>query len=155
MRDALVLLGFIGVVALVATAGARFEPGAWYAALDKPAWTPPNWLFPVAWTVLYLLIAVAGWLVWREVGVAGAKGAFTVYGVQLVLNAAWSWLFFGRHDMGLAFLDIAGLWLAIALTLLFFWSIKPLAGALLVPYLLWVTYAAALNLALWRMNPGA
>ncbi|MEM8556779.1 MAG: TspO/MBR family protein [Bacteroidota bacterium] len=155
MRDVLVLFGFIGVVALVATVGARFEPGAWYAALYKPAWTPPNWLFPVAWTVLYLLIAVAGWLVWREVGFAGAKGAFTVYGVQLVLNAAWSWLFFGRHDMGLAFLDITGLWLAIALTLLFFWSIKPLAGALLVPYLLWVTYAAALNLALWRMNPGA
>ena len=155
MRDFLVLFGFIGVVALVAATGARFEPGDWYAALNKPAWTPPNWLFPVAWTVLYLLIAVAGWLVWREVGFAGARGAFTVYGLQLLLNAAWSWLFFGRHDMGLAFLDMAGLWRAIALTLLFFWTVKPLAGALLVPYLLWVTYAAALNLALWRMNPAA
>ncbi|MEL6443321.1 MAG: TspO/MBR family protein [Bacteroidota bacterium] len=155
MRDFLVLLGFIALVALVAATGSRFEPGAWYAALDKPAWTPPNWLFPVAWSILYLLIAVSGWLVWREVGFEGASKAFTVYGLQLVLNAAWSWLFFGRHDMGLAFLDIAGLWLAIALTMGLFWAIKPLAGALLVPYLLWVTYAAALNLALWRMNPAA
>ncbi|MEO0743551.1 MAG: TspO/MBR family protein [Bacteroidota bacterium] len=155
MRDFLVLLGFIALVALVAATGSRFEPGAWYAALDKPAWTPPNWLFPVAWSILYLLIAVSGWLVWREVGFEGASKAFTVYGLQLVLNAAWSWLFFGRHDMGLAFLDIAGLWLAIALTMGLFWAMKPLAGALLVPYLLWVTYAAALNLALWRMNPAA
>ncbi|MEM8601656.1 MAG: TspO/MBR family protein [Bacteroidota bacterium] len=155
MRDFLVLLGFIALVTLVAATGAAFKPGAWYAALDKPAWTPPNWLFPVAWSVLYLLIAVAGWLVWREVGFSGARKAFMVYGLQLALNAAWSWLFFGRHDMGLAFLDIVGLWLAIAITMGLFWATKPLAGALLVPYLLWVTYAAALNLALWRMNPAA
>ncbi|MEM6783831.1 MAG: TspO/MBR family protein [Bacteroidota bacterium] len=155
MRDFIVLLGFIVAVALVAATGAAFKPGAWYAALDKPGWTPPNWLFPVAWSVLYLLIAVAGWLVWREVGFSGASKAFTVYGLQLALNAAWSWLFFGRHDMGLAFLDIVGLWLAIALTMGLFWATKPLAGALLVPYLLWVTYAAALNLTIWRINLGA
>ncbi|MEL6446278.1 MAG: TspO/MBR family protein, partial [Bacteroidota bacterium] len=81
MRDFLVLLGFVAVVAVVAATGSRFEPGTWYTALDKPAWTPPNWLFPVAWSVLYLLIAVSGWLVWREVGFEGARKAFTVYGL--------------------------------------------------------------------------
>ncbi|MDJ0958714.1 MAG: TspO/MBR family protein, partial [Arenicellales bacterium] len=108
------LIGFVLLVSAVAATGAMFKPGAWYEALAKPAWTPPNWLFPVAWTLLYLMIAVAGWLVWRAVGFSGAGTAFALYFLQLLLNAAWSWLFFGLHRMDLAFVDISVLWLAIA-----------------------------------------
>lgn len=146
------LAGFILLLVLVASTGAIFEPGSWYEALAKPAWTPPNWLFPVAWTILYMLIAVAGWLVWREVGFGAAALGFAFYFLQLALNAAWTWLFFGMHRMDLALADVAGMWLAIAATIVAFYAIRPGAAWLLVPYLAWVSYAGALNLALWRMN---
>jgi benzodiazapine receptor len=146
------LAGFILLVVIVAGAGAIFEPGAWYDTLAKPVWTPPNWLFPIAWTILYLMIAVAGWLVWREVGFAAAALGFVFYFLQLVLNAAWSWLFFGMHRMDLGLADVAGMWLAIAATIVTFYAVRPGAAWLLAPYLVWVSYAAALNLTLWRMN---
>lgn len=145
--------GFVLLVVAVAASGTLFSPGAWYQALAKPAWTPPNWIFAIAWSLLYPLIAVAGWLVWRQVGLRGARFGFSVYGLQLLLNAAWSWLFFDLHRIDLALLDVVALWITILLTILAFRAARPLAAWLLLPYLLWVAYATALNLAIWRLNP--
>lgn len=146
------LAGWLGVTFLAAAVGSLFMPGPWYDALAKPAWTPPDAVFGPVWTTLYVLMGVAAWLVWRRGGLAGAGAALAVYGLQLALNAAWSWLFFGRQAIGAALVDIVLLWLAIALTLVLFRRHDRVAGWLIVPYLLWVTYAAALNAAIWRMN---
>ena len=146
------LVAFVGVVFAVAAVGAQFPPGEWYAGLERPSWNPPNWLFAPVWTVLYALIAVSGWLVVRRAGLARAAPALIPYGVQLVLNGAWSWLFFGLERPGLALADILALLAAIAVTVALFWRIRPLAGALLVPYLLWVGFAAALNWQIWVLN---
>ncbi|HEX8746647.1 MAG TPA: TspO/MBR family protein [Pyrinomonadaceae bacterium] len=128
------------------------EIGGWYARIEKPSWTPPNWVFGPVWSVLYLMMAVAAWLVWKEKGFAGAAAPLALFGAQLVFNALWSILFFGMHRMGLALLDIILLWSAILATLLSFWRVSPAAGALMIPYLLWVTYASALNYSIWRVN---
>jgi tryptophan-rich sensory protein len=149
-------LGAIVAFALTLGAGyvgSRFPVDEWYEGLSKPAWTPPNWLFGPVWGVLYLLIAVAAWLVWRESGLAGAAVPLGLFGVQLILNAAWSWIFFGRHEIGLALMDIVLLWTAILATMIAFWRLNAVSGYLMVPYLLWVSFASALNLALWRLNP--
>jgi benzodiazapine receptor len=152
--DALLgLAGFIVACFVTATAGAAFRPGAWYERLAKPSWRPPNRLFAPVWTVLYVMIGVAGWLVWREAGFGGAQLAFTFYAAQLLLNAAWTPLFFGLHRPDLALVDIALLWLSIAATILSFAAIHTGAALLLVPYLAWVSFATALNFAIWRMNP--
>jgi translocator protein len=135
-----------------AAIGGLFMPGEWYAQLAKPAWTPPDWVFGPVWTLLYTMMAVAAWLVWRQRGFAGTERAMTLYGAQLVLNAAWSWIFFGRQQIGVAAIEIVALWVVIAATIVAFWRIRPLAGALLVPYLVWVSFAAALNFAIWRLN---
>ncbi|UCF79478.1 MAG: tryptophan-rich sensory protein [Candidatus Eiseniibacteriota bacterium] len=132
--------------------GSRFMPGEWYAALAKPAWTPPNSVFAPVWTTLYALMGIAAWLVWRRAGFAGAAVALGLFIVQLVLNALWSYLFFGLHQPGLAFIDIVVLWLVILATLIAFWRVHPVAGALMLPYLCWVGFATALNLQLWRLN---
>jgi tryptophan-rich sensory protein len=140
-----------------AALGAQFEPGTWYAGLEKPSWNPPSWLFGPVWTVLYALMAVAGWLVWKAEPDAGAaasarRAGLAAFAHQLVLNAAWSWLVFGLHRPGLAVAEIVARWLAIAATILLFRRVRPLAAALLLPYLAWVTFAAALNFTLWRLN---
>lgn len=145
------LAAFVGLCVVVALSGIVFKPGAWYRALDKPSWTPPNWVFPAVWTVLYLMIAVSGWLVWSAVGLAAVP--FAVYGLQLVLNGAWSALFFGLRRPDLAFLNIVALWLGVALNIAVFAPISAAAAWLLVPYLVWVTVAAALNRSVWRRNP--
>ncbi|NLD56212.1 MAG: tryptophan-rich sensory protein [Burkholderiaceae bacterium] len=119
----------------------------------RPEWAPPSSVFGPVWTVLYALMGIAAWLVWRERHTPGSRRALLLFGAQLVLNTLWSWLIFAWHQGGLAFLDIVVLWLLIVLTIVDFWRIRPLAGALLLPYLAWVTYAAALNLAVWRLNP--
>ena len=124
----------------------------WYAALAKPPWTPPNWIFGPVWTVLYVGMAVAAWLVWRQKGWAGARVPLLLFAVQLVFNVAWSWLFFGLRSPGLGFADILLLWIAIAATLAAFWRRSTVAGLLLVPYLAWVTFAAALNYSIWQLN---
>jgi translocator protein len=148
------LLGFVAVNVLVAMSGAVFKPGDWYESLDRPDWRPPNWAFPVVWTLLYAMIAAAGWLAWREAGgFGGAPVAFLLYAAQLALNAAWSWLFFGRKRPDLALMEMAALWLAILANALAFHAVTPLAGWLLVPYLAWVTVAFALNLSILRRNP--
>jgi len=143
------LVGWLVLCFAAAAVGARYKPGAWYAGLRKPAWNPPNWLFAPVWTLLYAMMAVAAWLVWRD---AGLSREITLFVVQLLLNAAWTWLFFGLKRPGLAFVEIVALWLAILGTLVVLWSVRPLAALLLAPYLAWVTFAAALNAALWRLN---
>jgi translocator protein len=143
------LILFALLVAAAASIGAQFMPGEWYASLNRPTWTPPNWLFPVAWTILYIMIAVAGWLVWRR---AGWSGALMIWGAGLVLNALWSYLMFGMHRIDLALIDIVALWAAIAA---FIWTALPIdvrAAMLFAPYLAWVTFATALNFAIWRLN---
>lgn len=143
---------FVLLCVATASTGILFQPGEWYRGLAKPDWTPPDRAFGVVWSVLYLMIALAGWLVWRSAGAGPALGFWIA---QLLLNGAWSWLFFGLRRMDLAFADVALLWLA---TLGFVVAALPVSGwaaALFVPYLAWVSVAAALNLTVWRMNPQA
>jgi len=126
--------------------------GGWYVTLSKPPWTPPNWLFGPVWTVLYLCMAIAAWLVWRMAGVSGGMLALTLFGLQLVLNVCWSAIFFSAHMPGFAFAEIILLWLLILATVVSFWPVSRAASWLMVPYLLWVAFAAALNYAIWRLN---
>lgn len=124
----------------------------WYAGLAKPTWTPPGWLFGPVWTLLYFSMAFAAWLVWRRDGWSNARLPLAMFAVQLALNAAWSWLFFAFHCPGLAFFELVLLWSAILATTILFWRRSTAAGVLFVPYLLWVSFAAALNFAIWRLN---
>ncbi len=124
-----------------------------YAQLAKPAWAPPASLFGPVWTLLYLLMAVAAWLVWRAFDSPARRPGLTVFVLQLAMNALWSWTFFAWHQGAWALANIALLWLLIVATIVLFWRARPLAAALLVPYLLWVSFASALTLAAWRMNP--
>ena len=124
----------------------------WYAELAKPAWNPPSWVFGPVWSCLYLMMAVSAWLVWRQAGFADAKLPLALFAVQLGLNSLWSILFFGLHSPGLAAVDIILLWIAILATLITFWKRSTWAGILLVPYLAWVSFAAVLNLVIWRLN---
>jgi tryptophan-rich sensory protein len=146
------LLGFLGACFVAASTGAIFKPGPWYEALAKPSWRPPNWLFPPAWAVLYILMAIAAWLVWREAGFAGAPLALMLWFAQLALNAAWSWIFFGLRRMDWALADLAALWLAILATILAFAPVSAAAAWLMAPYLAWVSFAGVLNLAMVRLN---
>lgn len=149
LSSAIALLTFIGLNLLAALSGAFFRPGEWYERLAKPRWCPPDWLFGPAWAVLYLMIAIAGWLVWER---AGLGVAIAVYLGHLLVNAGWSAIFFGlrRIDWGLAWIVL--LWFSILATILVFAPISTTAAALLVPYLAWVGFAAALNAAIWWMN---
>lgn len=149
------LAGWLVVTAVAAVAGGAASVNArtYYAGLVQPAWAPPGWLFGPVWTTLYLLMGVAAWMVWRVGGFGAARAALSLYLVQLVLNALWTWLFFAWHRGALAFAEIVLLWIVIAATLVAFWRVRPLAGALLVPYLLWVSFASALNYAVWQLNP--
>lgn len=142
------LLAFGVVVAVVALVGSLAVGGGGqgYARLDRPTWAPPAWVFAPVWTVLYATIAVAGWLVWRRVGLSTP---LVPYAVQLVLNAIWTPLFFGAGAYGLAAVEIVLLWLAIGATVVVFHRVHTVAAWLLVPYWAWVTYAAALTIAIW------
>ncbi len=155
MRSVIGLVVSVAICLLAARIASRFTQVSirdWYPLLEKPAWTPPNWVFAPAWITLYLMMAVAAWMVWRLFGFRGAAWALGLFGLQLVFNVAWSVLFFGLQRPGLAFADIALLWVLILATCLAFWQLDRTAGWLLVPYLVWVAYAAALNFAIWRMN---
>lgn len=152
---------WIGLVAFVAACFAVAWLGSavtmpkidgWYIALAKPEWNPPNWIFGPVWSFLYLTMAVAGWLVWRERGWGGAKWPLSLFGVQLALNLLWSFFFFGLENPGLAFAEIIVLWAAIVATAVAFWLRSKLAGLLFVPYLAWVSFAAVLNFVVWRLN---
>jgi translocator protein len=147
-----VLIGFVAICFAISAVSALFRQGEWYEHLAKPSWRPPNWIFPPVWTIIYLTIAVAGWLIWRKVGFFDAALPWTLYLLQLLLNAAWTPLFFGLHRPDFAFFDILLLWLSIIGMIAAFHAISVGAALLLVPYLLWVTFAAALNLGIWRLN---
>lgn len=148
----LAAFGLAATAAAVTGSLAAISAAAQYEALQLPAWAPPAWLFGPVWTVLYATIAVAGWLVWRRAGWSGARTALTVFGGQLVLNALWTPLFFGGGMFGLAFVEIVVLWVAIVATIALFARHSRPAAALLAPYLAWVTFASALNLAIWLLN---
>ena len=124
----------------------------WYAALTKPSWTPPNWIFRPVWLALYFCMAIAAWLVWRQGGVSNATLPLTLFGFQLVLNVYWSCIFFGQENPCLAFVEVLLLWLAIAATMIEFWQRSRIAGILFVPYLVWVSFASVLNFTIWRLN---
>lgn len=152
-RAALALIGWLLLSFCAATLGAFFMPGEWYAGLKKPSWNPPNWLFGPVWSALYTIMAVAAWLVWRRGGFPSQRAALSLFLLQLLFNALWSPLCFGARNLGFGLVDIVLLWLALTATVVAFYRAYRLAGALLVPYLAWVTFASALNFTLWRLNP--
>ena len=155
MRGSEYILGlmiWVGLCLAVGFIAGRFTPGEWYESLIKPSWTPPGWVFPVVWTVLYVMMGLAAWIIWQETGLKEASLPLCFFLFQLLLNGLWTWLFFGLHRPGLAFFEIALLWIAILITVILFWINRPLAGALMIPYLIWVGFASALNFAIWRMN---
>lgn len=137
--------------ALGAVASAQAK--TFYLQLVRPEWAPPGWLFAPVWTALYLMMAIAAWLVWREHGFRRAGGALTLFVVQLAANAVWTWLFFVWHQGALAFTEILLLWLLIAGTIAAFWRLRVFAAVLLLPYLAWVSFASALTWATWQLNP--
>ncbi|RZZ84899.1 TspO/MBR family protein [Pseudoxanthomonas winnipegensis] len=154
------VLGLVGWLLLVFVAGAigaaaSVQAATFYATLAQPSWAPPAAVFGPVWSVLYVLMGIAAWLVWRRGGWAAQRRALTVFVAQLALNALWSWLFFGWHLGAAAMLDIVVLWVLIVVTVVMFWRARPLAGLLLLPYLAWVTFASALNYAVWQLNPQA
>lgn len=143
------LVGFMLATAAAAAIGSQFRPGAWYALLAKPAWTPPSWVFPVVWTALYIAIAVAGWLAWRA---EGFGRAVAVWLAGLVCNGLWSYFFFGRQQIGLALADIGLLLAMIVAFIMVTWRPARAAALLFLPYLAWVAYATSLNAGIWLMN---
>lgn len=149
------LVGWLAVSFAAAALGAlaSVNAGAFYLELTRPGWAPPPWLFAPAWTLLYLLMGVAAWLVWREHGFRSARTALCLFLIQLAANALWTWLFFVWHLGALAFGEILILWVLILCTAVAFWRVRPIAGALLLPYLAWVSFASALTYAVWRRNP--
>ena len=140
-------------IAAAIGSAASIQAGSFYTQLVRPDWAPPPDIFGPVWTVLYALMGIAAWLVWRVAGFRAARTALTLFLVKLAVNALWSWLFFGWHLGAVAFADIVLLWVLIVATLIAFWRIRPIAGALLIPYLLWVSFASALNYAVWQLNP--
>lgn len=152
------LLGLIGwlvatFAASIVGAIASVQATSFYQELVQPSWAPPSSVFGPVWTVLYALMAIAAWLVWRTGGFRANRRALLLFIAQLVANALWSWLFFAWHRGWWAFVDIVVLWVLIVATLVAFWRVRILAGVLLVPYLLWVSFAMALNFSVWRLNP--
>jgi len=154
-KQILGIVGWLAVTFIAAAVGgvASINAGSFYMQLVRPEWAPPSSWFGPVWTVLYALMSAAAWLVWRAHGFREARGALTLFLLQLAPNALWSWLFFGWHRGALAFADILLLWVLIIVTLIAFWRVRALAGALLIPYLLWVSFASALNYAVWQLNP--
>jgi benzodiazapine receptor len=150
MRAVFSYLVFLLLVAGAAAFGSGFPPGPWYAALTKPPLNPPSWLFGPVWSMLYLCIATAGWFSWRSG--RGRGVALTLWGGQLALNALWSLLFFGLQRPGMALIDILALLCLLVITTVALFRIRPLSGWLMVPYALWVGFAAYLNAGLWYMN---
>ncbi|MGN6243669.1 MAG: TspO/MBR family protein [Motilibacteraceae bacterium] len=149
------LLGFLAASGVVAWVGARASAAGvdgWYAAADKPPWTPPDAVFGPVWAVLYVLMAVAAWLVWRRDGWFDARGALSLYAVQLLLNLAWSPVFFGAERLAAGLAVVVALDVAVAATLVAFARHSRAAGWLLVPYLLWCLYATSLNAGVLALN---
>lgn len=149
------LIGWLLVCFAASAIGAvaSIQAQSFYTELTQPSWAPPGSVFGPVWTTLYALMGIAAWLVWCEGGFQKNKTALTLFLVQLVVNALWSWLFFAWHLGAFALIDLIVLWLLIVATLVAFWRVKALAGVLLVPYLLWVSFAGFLNYTVWQLNP--
>ena len=145
------LLVSFAASAVGAVASIQAKP--FYSQLVQPDWAPPPGIFGPVWTVLYTLMGIAAWLVWRSGGFVPNRQPLTLFLLQLACNALWSWLFFTWYLGALALADIVVLWILIVATLVSFWRVRPLAGALLIPYLLWVSFASVLNYSLWQLNP--
>ena len=152
MRATLTLILSLLLAFTAAAFGASFPPDAWYDGLAKPPWNPPGWLFGPVWTVLYAGMAIAAWRVWQRRADQPVGPALGLYLGQLVLNGAWSWLFFGLHRPAWALIEILCLWVAIVATMIAFFRRDRIAGWLLVPYLAWVSFASVLNYTLWQLN---
>jgi tryptophan-rich sensory protein len=154
-KQTLGLLGWLLLVFAAAAIGglASARAGAFYTELARPDWAPPGWLFGPVWSVLYALMGVSAWLVWRARGFSGARSALLLFMAQLGINALWTWLFFVWHQGGLAFAEILLLWVMIVATIMLFWRISKVAGVMLMPYLAWVTFATVLTYAIWQRNP--
>jgi tryptophan-rich sensory protein len=154
-KQILGLVGWLLVTFTTAAIGAvaSVEAGVFYTQLTQPSWSPPSSVFGPVWTVLYALMGVAAWIVWRNGGFRAHRTELALFLVQLAANALWSWLFFAWHVGGLAFADILLLWALIVATLWMFWRERPVAGVLLFPYLSWVSFAAFLNYSVWQLNP--
>ncbi len=133
-------------------AGMVSRPDVWYDALSKPVWNPPGWIFAPVWIVLYVLMGAAAGLIWQRRAISQSTLALNFYVIQLILNIIWPLIFFGMRNPGLAFAEICLLWIAIVATLFAFWRVYRPASFLLMPYFLWVSFAAVLNLTIWRMN---
>ncbi len=151
-RQAIALIGWLALCFAAASTAVFVSIDGWYVTLNKPPWNPPAWVFGPVWSLLYTLMAVAAWMVWRKGGWKAQGKTLGLFLLQWFLNAAWTPLFFGLHHLGLAFTEIILLWLAIAATLILFWRVSKVAGVLLIPYLAWVTVAAVLNFTIWRLN---
>ena len=149
------LIGWLGATFAAAGLGAvaSVNAGAFYGGLAQPSWAPPAWLFGPVWSVLYLVMGLAAWLVWRRHGFGGASTALRLFIVQLLANSLWTWLFFKWHLGAVAFAEITVLLLLIAATVFHFWRLHRLAALMLVPYLAWVSFATALTLSMWQLNP--
>lgn len=154
-RQVVGLIAWLALCFVAAGIGAvaSVRASSFYLSLVRPTWAPPASVFGPVWTALYTLMAIAAWLVWREAGFRHARSALLLFIAQLTLNALWSWLFFAWHLGAAAFIDVVLLWILITATLVAFWRIRPLAGVLLVPYLLWVSFAMALSYSVWQLNP--
>ena len=149
------LLTWLGICFVAAGIGsvASIKAGSFYAQLARPEWAPPAFVFGPVWATLYVLMAVSAWLVWRIDGGRATRMALGLFFFQLAVNVLWSWLFFRWQLGALAFADVIFLWVLIVAMISTFWHLRPLAGALQVPYLCWVSFAAALNYSVWQLNP--
>jgi tryptophan-rich sensory protein len=155
IKDWIALLACLMLCAFVGFAGSRFSRDAladWYPVLRKPDLNPPNWLFAPIWTILYLVMGVAAWMIWRASPAPHVTSALIIFVVQLALNFFWSVVFFHWRRPDAAFIDLLLMWLAIVATIIAFAAVRPVAAVLLVPYLAWVTFAGYLNGGIWRLN---
>jgi benzodiazapine receptor len=152
-RQTLTLVGWLALCFTASGTAVFVSTDGWYAGLHKPAWNPPAWIFGPIWTLLYVMMAVAAWLVWRDGGWKKQGRALGLFLLQWLLNALWTPLFFGMHRSDLALAEIIALWLVLAVTLRSFWRVRKTAGVLLGPYLVWLSFAAVLNFTIWRLNP--
>jgi tryptophan-rich sensory protein len=151
-RSYLALLGWLALTFSASSTAAFVKTDRWYAELAKPTWNPPSWVFGPAWTMLYIMMAVAAWLVWQRGGWKQQRGPLTFYVIQWALNALWTPLFFGLQRPGLAFAEIVVLLIAVVTTVVAFGRVRGAAGWLLVPYAAWASFATVLNFTIWRMN---
>lgn len=153
LKSLIVFLCICFAVEILAGFWTNQTVSTWYPTLNKPSWNPPSWVFGPAWTILYTLIAIAGWLIYKSESSRERTVALTLFGIQLFLNFIWSYLFFSLRNPLLGLIDILLLLLFVVLTIFAAWKVRRLAGLLLIPYLLWLLYATSLNLSIWLLNP--